>query len=80
MTRQDIVNELQGMKNIRIKFFEKSPYQARRYKPEFVESEAWIYTPNCQFGYLITMEDYNNKEYRKEFFDMIREENSGEAK
>lgn len=30
--------------NYRIRFYEKSPYQKRRYKPEFVKWEAWIYS------------------------------------
>jgi hypothetical protein len=74
MERQDILNELKGMSGVKIKYFAKSPYQKRRYKPEYVESEAWIYTPTTTDGYLITTESFDNEEYRKNFFDMIREE------
>ncbi len=28
---------------IRIKYYKQSPYQKRRYKPEFVEQECWLY-------------------------------------
>ena len=77
MTRQDIINELKGIEGTRIRFYEKSPYQVKRYKPEYVESEAWIYTKTCQYGYLITEESFNNTEYRKGFFDMIRAEGQG---
>ena len=77
MTRQDILKEVEGLKNVRVRFIVKSKYMARRYKPEFVTSEAWIYTPNIPAGYLITAEDFENKEYRKQFFDMIRGENGG---
>ena len=75
MTKQDILNELKGLKGIKVKFYTKSPYQKRRYKPEYVESEAWIYTPATTMGYLITTETFDNIEHRKEFFDIIREEN-----
>jgi hypothetical protein len=27
----------------RLKYYEKSPYQAKRYKPEFVGEECWLY-------------------------------------
>lgn len=75
MVKQDILNEVKGIEGIKIRFYEKSPYQKKCYKPEFVESEAWIYTPTTTVGYCITTESYNNEEYRKNFFDMIREEN-----
>ncbi len=79
MTKQDILNELKGIKDVKVKFFAQSPYQKRRYKPEYIESEAWIYTPATTMGYLITLETYNDIEYRKQFFDMIREENKALA-
>lgn len=79
MTKQELLNEFQDIKGIRIKFYEKSPYQKARFKPEFVESEAWIYTPATTYGYCITAEDYKNEEWRKEFFDMIREESKALA-
>jgi hypothetical protein len=44
----------------RVRFYEKSPYQARRYKPEFVGWEAWLYGGKSQIGYLITKEDWEN--------------------
>ena len=74
MTKADIEKELQGIKGIKIIFKEVSPYMKARYKPEFWEAEAWIYTPITTAGYCITTEDYNNEEYRKGYFDMIREE------
>lgn len=73
MTKQDVINELKGCKAI-VKFYKESPYQKRRYAPEFVESEAWIYTMGTTSGYCITTESFNNTEYRKTFFDMIRVE------
>ena len=78
MTRQDVLKEVEGLKGIRVRFISKSRYQVRRYKPEYVLPEAWIYAPRTPAGYLITEEDYNNEEYRKNFFDMIRGENKPE--
>jgi len=77
MTRQDILKEVEGLKNVRVRFYLKSPYMKRRYKLEYVTPEAWIFCPNTPAGYLIIEETYNNLEYRKQFFDMIREENGG---
>lgn len=73
MTKQNVIDELAGIKNVKIKFFAKSPYMKRRYKKEFITPEAWIYTPVSSLGQLITEESYNDPEYRKQFFDMIRE-------
>ena len=73
MTKQDILRELQGVK-ARVKFYKISPYMKNRYKPEYWQSEAWIYTPATQYGYCITEEDYNNEVYRNNYFDMIRKE------
>ena len=78
MKKEDIEKELQGIKGIKIIFKEVSPYMKARYKPEYWEAEAWIYTPTTTVGYCITTEDYSNIEYRKNFFDMIREESGME--
>lgn len=77
MTREDILREVKGLEGVKVRFVSKSKYMSRRYKPEFVTSEAWVFAPNTPAGYLITEEDYNNQEYRKQFFNMIREENRG---
>jgi len=74
MTKQDIINELKGVSNYKIKFYKQSPYQKNRYKPEFIESEAWIYTSASKYGYCITTESFNDIEYRKNYFNMIRAE------
>lgn len=74
MTKQDVMNELKGINFVRVKFHKISPYMKRRYKPEFWQSEAWIYTPNVKYGYLITEEDFSDIEFRKNYFDMIRQE------
>lgn len=74
MKRQDILNELQGIK-AKVRFYKRSPYMINRYKEEYITPEAWIYTGNTPAGYCVTEEDYNNKEWRKGFFDMIKAEN-----
>lgn len=74
MIKTDVLKELKGL-DVRVRFFKVSPFMKRRYKPEYWQSEAWIYTPNTtRAGYCVTEEDFNNVEYRKSYFDMIRAE------
>jgi hypothetical protein len=49
----------------RLRYFKKSPYQARRYKPEFVGQEVWVYRGNAPSGFVITEEDWANVENRE---------------
>ena len=74
MTKQDVLNELQGLNNVKVKFYQISPYMKARYKPEYWQPEAWIYTPLNKYGYCITEESFNNPVFRKSYFDMIKEE------
>ena len=75
MNRQEILNEVKDIKGVKVKFYKISPYMKRRYKPEYWQAEAWIYTPNTiMAGYCITEEDFNNIKWRKDYFDMIRGE------
>jgi len=71
MTKQDVLKELNGVR-AKVKFYKISPYMKRRYKPEYWQSEAWIYTGNTPCGYCITEEDFNNLEYRKHYFEIIK--------
>jgi len=48
-------------------FHPVSPYQKRRYKPEYVGWELWLYNGKSQYGFLLTEEDFNNKEYLKDY-------------
>ena len=45
----------------------ESPYQKRRYKPEFVGQEVWVYREKVgdKFSTLITQEDWENEDYRE---------------
>ena len=58
MTREQLVKELKekGYNFSRLVFHAKSPYQSRRYKPEFVGWEAWLYKGSCPRGWLVTQE------------------------
>ncbi len=73
--KERVLQELDGVKITKVRYYKESPYMKRRYKPEFVQQEVWIYTNNIPAGYLVTEDDFNNEEYRKGFFDMIRGEN-----
>lgn len=58
MTKKEFINELNNA-NIsykKIRFYKQSPYQKRRYKPEYVGWEGWLYRDNFPCGYLITQE------------------------
>ena len=71
--KEKIQAELKGY-NVKLRYFAKSPYQLRRYKPEFVEEECWVYTTATKYGYCITTEDFENEEYKEAFLDMIKTE------
>ena len=75
MDRKQIIQELRE-RNIaftKIRFYKKSPYQKRRYKPKYVGWEVWIYSSNMPTGYVITQEDYEkNKEFIFEGLDKRR--------
>jgi len=68
MTRKQFIKELGKyiaplqLNNTRIRFYARSPYQAKRYKDEFVGWEAWLYNGKSIVGYLITGEDWSTHE------------------
>ena len=73
--KQKVLKEFPNTKFRRVRYYKQSPYQKRRYKPEFVEQEVWLYTNNSQYGYCIVESDFTNKKYWKGFRDMIINEN-----
>ena len=73
--KEKVLKDLEGANISKVRYYKQSPYQKRRYKPEYVEQEVWIYTPNCQYGYCITEETFNNKKYWKGYRSMIVGEN-----
>ena len=76
MNKQDIIVGLEkaGIKYTKVKFYTESPYMKNRYKPEFITPEAWVYTPNCPYGYVITQETWDDVEYRNGYLNMMRQE------
>jgi hypothetical protein len=60
--KAEIIKKLEdkgvNVANLRIKFYKESPYQKRRFKPEFVDSECWIHVKGRKEGYVITKEDF----------------------
>ena len=66
MTKQKLSKELKnnGIEFDKIIFHKESPYQKRRYKPEYVGWEAWVYKHNAPTGFLITQEGWECEEYK----------------
>ena len=74
MNKQELADALNtyGVSFNKIRFFNVSPYRKRRYKPEYVGWEAWIYQNTSPCGYLITQEDWDNQKYRMSIIDTIK--------
>ena len=47
--KEAVLKDLEGANISKVRYYKQSPYQKRRYKPEYVEQEVWIYTPNCRY-------------------------------
>ena len=87
--KQQIIKDIQSVgidtTRLRIRYYARSPYQKRRYKPEFVEQECWLYPlENCStqvingttiktFGTCVTESDWKNEAFR----DMVMNELKG---
>ena len=64
-----------NMNNLAFRYYEKSPYQKKRFKPEFVCPELWVInkSTNKKFSnYCIVFEKTNTKEFQEWFDDMIQ--------
>jgi len=74
MTKQELIKELEAFdcKPVKIKFYAISPYQKKRYKPEFVGWEAWLYKSIGCLGFVLTQEDFENKEYLKDYLEAFK--------
>ena len=57
------------LSKFKFRYFKESPYQKRRFKPEFVEEECWVF--NNKLSYVLTNESFENKEYSDEYLCMI---------
>ena len=63
-----------NMDNLAFRYYEKSPYQKKRLKPEFVCPELWIINKgtNKKFSnYCIVFEKTETKEFQEWFNNMI---------
>ena len=69
MNKEELSNILKdmGIHFNKMIFKQVSPYQKRRYKKEYVGWEAWLYNDKSSYGWLIKQEDFDNKEYFKEY-------------
>ena len=61
--------------DFKFKYYKESPYQKKRFKPEFVKPECWIYPKGKKEGYVISEEDFNYVTYSDPFIEMILLEN-----
>jgi len=72
---EDFKNNGIDLSRIKIKYFKQSPYQKRRYKPEFVEEECWIQTiPQTSLhGFCVTNESWDNFFSKVEIINIYKE-------
>jgi len=68
---QQMIEQKADIRLFKFKYYKESPYQKKRYKPEHVESECWVYPKNRKSGYVITDETAANKAYFQEYISMI---------
>ena len=64
-----------NMDNLAFKYYEKSPYQKKHFKPQFVCPELWIINKgtNKKFSnYCIVFEKTDTKEFQEWFNNMIQ--------
>lgn len=74
-----MLNKGANLDDFKFRFYKKSPYQKKIFKPEFVESECWIYSKKKKgLKYVITENEFLNVLYSDPFIDMILEENGTE--
>ena len=63
-----------NMDNLAFRYYEKSPYQKKHFKPEFVCPELWVINKrtNKKFSnYCIIFEKTDTKEFQEWFNNMI---------
>ena len=64
-----------NMANLAFRYYEKSPYQKKHFKPEFVCPELWVINKgtNKKFSnYCIIFEKTDTKEFQEWFNNMIQ--------
>jgi hypothetical protein len=60
--------------NVKTRFFKVSPYEKKRYKPEFVGAELWLYNGKSPVGFLITETSWfeSDEETKQAFIDAFK--------
>ena len=64
-----------NMDNLAFRYYEKSPYQKKHFKPEFVCPELWVLNKNTNkkfSNYCIVFEKTDTKEFQEWFNNMIQ--------
>ena len=64
-----------NMANLCFRYYEKSPYQKKRFKPEFVCPELWVINKNTNkkfSNYCIVFEKTETKEFQDWFNNIIQ--------
>ena len=64
-----------NMANLCFRYYEKSPYQKKRFKPEFVCPELWVINKNTNkkfSNYCIVFEKTETKEFQEYFNNIIQ--------
>ena len=64
-----------NMANLCFRYYEKSPYQKKRFKPEFVWPELWVINKNTNkkfSNYCIVFEKTETKEFQDCFNNIIQ--------
>lgn len=64
-----------NMANLCFRYYEKSPYQKKRFKPEFVCPELWVINKNTNkkfSNYCIVFEKTETKEFQEWFNNIIQ--------
>ena len=64
-----------NMANLCFRYYEKSPYQKKRFKPEFVCPELWVINKNTNkkfSNYCIVFEKTDTNEFQEWFNNIIQ--------
>lgn len=74
--KEKLIEKGADLSKFKFRYYKESPYQKKRDKSEFVQSECWIYPNGTKNGHVITEKDFNHKPYSDNFLDMILEESN----
>lgn len=75
ITIDKLIQSGANMANLCFRYYEKSPYQKKRFKPEFVCPELWVINKNTNkkfSNYCIVFEKTETKEFQEYFNNIIQ--------